>query len=72
MQEIQEAKWMQLEEYENSEFAKSHSTIKEFVRCMRAYKDGVYAGFSAMALPGMMRGGPQLVIHGLDEPSDET
>ena len=72
MQELQGAKWMPLEEYENSEFAKSHSTIKEFVRCMRAYKDGEYAGFSVKSLPGLMPGGPQLVIHGLGVPSDAS
>lgn len=71
MQEIKAAKWMQLEEYASSEFAQSHSTVKEFVRCMRAYKDGSYAGFSAETLPGL-RGGPQLVIHGLGEPPDSA
>lgn len=71
MQEIKAAKWMQVDEYANTEFAQSHATIKEFVRCMRAYQDGSYAAFGTMELPGL-RGGRQLIVHGLGEPPDAS
>lgn len=71
MQEIQAAKWVPVEEYATSDFAKSHAAIQEFSKCMLAYKDGTYAGFDAKDVLGL-RGGRQLVIHGLMNPPDES
>lgn len=48
--EIEEAKWMPLEEYANLDFLRSRTLLRKMTECCVAYADGDYTGWGAEVL----------------------